>query len=266
MPLPNPARQRKARDKLGEALAHPATVYAIHYACLSLDDGQQTASTRIACIGVRQLASGQTHSFTIAKIAELQRIDPADIPRHWPALEREMLAQFYAFIAGNRAARYVHWNMRDERFGFAALEHRCRVLGGRPVEIHELARIDLAGLLQDIYGDDYVSGGARLDALAKRNRLSLGGFLPGSHEADAVAHGRLREVHASTLAKVRLIAEIAVKAADRTLATDAGLLVRHGGPMRLMVQKMWDNPGITLGSLAVGAFMGFLKFFDWMGL
>jgi hypothetical protein len=265
MPLPNPARQKTARDRLATVLAHPPSVYAIHYACQSFDEAPEAGSSlRTICIALRQFDTGQSTTFSIAKIAELARIAPSNIPLYLDYLERTMLGEFYAFVHGTRGAKYVHWHMRDDRFGFAALEHRLTVLKGRPEYIPDEHRIDLARIVPDIYGDDYVTGGARLQTLAERNGFAMSGFLPGSAEAEAVTAGRYRDVLASTLTKVRLIADIAERAHARTLTTDAGLIARHGGSLRLTLQKLSENPGYTIASAGAGAFIIMLKAYDWL--
>lgn len=263
MPLPNPARQKAARDKLSALLAHPPSVYAIHYACQSFDEAPEAGgSLRAVCIAVRQFDSGQVTTFSIAKIAELARIAPDTIPHYLDYLERTMLGEFYAFVHATRGARYVHWHMRDDRFGFAALEHRLTVLKGRPEHIPDEHRIDLARLIPDIYGDGFVDGSAKLHALGERNDLSMSGFLHGADEADAVTAGRYRDVLASTLTKVRLIAEIAERANAKTLATDAGFLARHGGPVRLAALKMIENPAYSIAAATAGGFVVVLKAYD----
>lgn len=265
MPLPNPARQKAARDKLAFALAHLPSVYAIHYACQSFGEAPDAgASLRTVCIAVRHFDTGQVTTFSIAKIAELARIAPETIPSYLDYLERTMLGEFYAFVRGARGAKYVHWHMRDDRFGFAALEHRLTVLKGRPESIPDECRIDLARLVPEIYGDEYAAGSAKLQALGERNRLAMGGFLPGAEEAAAVAAGRYRDVLASTLTKVRLIADIAERTHARTLVTDSSLIARYGGPSRLMLQKLIENPAYTLTSACAGGFVVMLKAYDWL--
>jgi hypothetical protein len=265
MPLPNPARQKAAREKLAAVLSHPPSVYAIHYACQSFGEASDAGSSlRTICIALRQFDTGQSTTFSIAKIAELARIAPEHIPQYLDYLERTMLGEFYAFVHSARGAKFVHWHMRDDRFGFAALEHRLAVLKGRAEHIPDEHRIDLARLVPDIYGDGYISAGAKLQALGERNKVAMSGFLPGAAEADAVAAGRYRDVLASTLTKVRLIAEIAERAHARTLVTDAGLIARHGGPLRLTFQKLVANPGYTIASAGAGAFIIMLKAYDWL--
>lgn len=264
MSLPNPARQKAARDKLDQLFANPEQVFAIHYACQSFYQANQLASTRIGCISLRQLASGQVTTFSIAKMAELRRWSPADIPANWDSLERTMLGEFYEFVRTNKSARFLHWNMRDDTFGFGAIAHRYEVLGRRPEEIHEHHRIDLARLLNEIYGDHYVKERGKLDGLAKRNGLASSDTLPGAEEAAALEQGQFRLVQMSTQSKVKLISDIANRTHDRTLKTDAGLVTTHGVPFRLMIRRLIENPGYTIASGLVGGFVVVFKAYDWL--
>jgi hypothetical protein len=264
MSLPNPARQKAARDRLDQVFAHPETVYAIHYACQSFYSGQKVTSTRVACISLRQVQSGQVTTFSVAKSAELFRIPADAIGDHWNNLERSMLGEFYEFIRMNRGLKLVHWNMRDDTFGFAALEHRFKVLKGRPEEIPEQNRTDLARLLLELYGDHYVKGRAKFKALSRFNKLSMADFLDGAAEAKALQEGHLRKVQMSTQTKVKLLADLAILAHDRTLKTQASVIAQHGAPLRLMAQKLWRNPGYTVTSGMIGGFVVVFKAYDWL--
>lgn len=264
MSLPNPTRQKAARDRLDQLFANSGQVFAIHYACQSFYQENQVASTRVGCISLRQLASGQVTTFSIAKMAELYRLTPDDIPSRWNALERTMLGEFYEFVRTNRTARYLHWNMRDDTFGFGAIAHRFEVLGGRPEEIHEHNRIDLARLLHEIYGDHYLKERGKLGGLAKRNGLVSSDTLPGAQEAGALEKGQFRLVQMSTQSKVKLISDIASRTHDRTLKTDAGLVATHGVPVRLMIRRLIENPGYTIASGLVGGFVVVFKAYDWL--
>lgn len=66
-----------------------------------------------------------------------------------------MLQEFFEHARGNQGMKYLHWNMRDINYGFAAVEHRFRVLGGEPFVIADDRKIDLARLLIDIFRVGY---------------------------------------------------------------------------------------------------------------
>jgi hypothetical protein len=155
MTAPNPKRQKAGWAKLDSTFADAANVWVIHYSCESFYDRPNGASPRITSIAVRKLDSAQTRSFSIHQVAEEQRVPFDQIAAHYDALERQMLDAFYGHVGGHKGMKYMHWNMRDINYGFAAIEHRYRVLGGDPVMVDDDKKIDLARLLIYIFGVDY---------------------------------------------------------------------------------------------------------------
>jgi hypothetical protein len=146
MTAPNPIKQKKARAKLASVFADASNTWVIHYSCESFY-GPNGASPRITSIAVRRLDSGQTLSFSIHQVAEQRRVAFDQIEAQYDDLERQMLEAFYAHVGGHRGMRYLHWNMRDINYGFAAIEHRFCVLNGNPIVIEDDKKIDLARLL-----------------------------------------------------------------------------------------------------------------------
>jgi hypothetical protein len=115
--------------------------------------------------------------------------------------------------------KYLHWNMRDINYGFSAIEHRYRVLGGDPFLVEDQNKCDLARLLIDIYGVDYI-GHPRLEALLAKNNIQALDFLTGAQEAEVFEKRQFVRLHQSTLRKVDVIATIAGRAHDRRLRTN----------------------------------------------
>ena len=95
-----------------------------------------------------------------------------------------MLDEFFERIGKHRDMKYLHWNMRDINYGFAAIEHRYKVLGGKPVVVEDRNKFDLARLLIDIYGIGYI-GHPRLSILLEKNNIKPLDFLTGAEEAEA---------------------------------------------------------------------------------
>ncbi len=191
--------------------ADAPNTWVIHYSCESFYNRPNGASPRITSIAVRRLDSGQTLSFSIHQVAEERGVPFAEIEAHYDALERQMLGAFYAHVGGHRGMRYLHWNMRDINYGFAAIEHRFRVLKGEPVVVDDDKKIDLARLFIDIYGVGYV-GHPRLENLLEKNSIKPRDFLTGPQEAEAFENRNYVGLHQSTLRKVDVIANIAQRA------------------------------------------------------
>jgi hypothetical protein len=264
MAAPNPQRQRAAKARLAAMFAQPSTVYVVHYACQSFRSGDAQGSPRVAAIAVRNLDSGQTVSFSIHQELELAGIPQRAAAQYMDRLERAMLDRYFGFLAHDKGMRFVHWNMRDLTFGFAALEHRYARLGGVPYVLTEHQRHDLAIITTEIYGTDYLPR-PHLKSLAAKNGVSLAGFLEGAEEADAFNRGALFPVLQSTQCKVTIIADVCHRIHDNTLATNASQWTRNAGKLREAAQLFHDNPvKAYAGIVFAGLSTGFALFFKWL--
>jgi hypothetical protein len=231
VPAPYPDQQRKARGEIDALFSNTASVRVIHYSCESFDDRADGKSPRITSIAIRRLDSGQTQSFSIHAIAERRHVDLADIEAHYDALEKIMLDEFFEHVRSSGEVEYLHWNMRDSNYGFAAIEHRYKVLGGSPEHISEHRRHDLSIILQDIYGSEYIPH-RRLENLTKENGITMLRFLSGATEADKFLQKDYVALHQSTLRKVDVLSVIVERARRRTLKTRASWWVQNGGTVR----------------------------------
>ena len=184
MTAPNPARQRVAQKALDGLFAEAANVWVLHYSCESFYDRSEGRSPRITSIALSKLDSAQTVSFSIHQIAEPQGITLDRIVEYYDRLETEMLTAFFHHLAGHKGMKYLHWHMRDVNYGFQAIEHRFKVLGGEPHVVDNNSKFDLPRLLSDIYGVTYI-GHPRMKMLLEKNDIAARDFLTGAEEANA---------------------------------------------------------------------------------
>lgn len=226
-------RRKQALERLHELRRKEEHVLLVHYSCESFYDRSEGQTPRVTSIAVRNYSSGQTVSFSIHKIAEIQGIPFNEIENNYNKLEKEMLDEFFAYLKERRMHTWVHWNMRDINFGFPALEHRYRVLGGGPVILEDTQKVDLARLLVAIYGTRYI-GHPRLESLIKKNKITDMGFLTGKKEADAFDNKDYVKLHQSTLRKVDTFGNILERASDGSLKTNAKWTDIHG-----LSPKLW---------------------------
>lgn len=247
---PNPARQRQAWKVLDQLFVERENTFVIHYSCETFYERPEGRSPRITSIAVRRLGSGQTVSFSIHQIAERSSIPFKDITAKYDHLEKEMLDEFFEFVGSHRGVNYLHWNMRDINFGFAAIEHRYRVLTGQPVHIEETKKFDLSRILIDIYGVGYADH-PRLASVLTLNSIKPLDFLSGKEEADAFDQQDYAALHRSTLRKVDVLANLASRAHDRNLKTRTTRWEMHGGRLRTSVNWVAENRWFQL--LAGGA-------------
>src|SRR5690606_5499573 len=154
------------------------------------------------------------------------------------------------FMQQNQGLLWVHWNMRDINYGFAALEHRYRVLGGEPFVLPEGKKFDLARALIALYGVSY-TGHPRLATLIEKNHIAHRDFLTGQEEADAFEKQDYIKLHQSTLRKVDILANILGRAADGTLKTNAKWHERCGWHPKVLLEIMKEHWLYSLAALVL---------------
>ncbi len=235
------AKRRETFSRLRELANRGDTTLVIHYSCESFYDRPDGATPRVTSIAARNLESGQTESFSIHKIAELKHIGLAEVAPRYDELEREMLDQFFAFLAKHERCTWVHWNMRDINYGFQAIEHRYRVLGGIPQYAPpEERKFDLARAMVSLYGLTY-AGHPRLENLIKKSDITDLGFLTGKQEADAFQNREFVKLHQSTLRKVDILANIFERALQRTLKTNAHWFESRGVHPKAIIELVTEH-------------------------
>lgn len=232
--------RKNAIERLGALFEDPSTVEVIHYSCESFYDRPNGTTPRITSIAVHGLASAQTRSFSIHKVAEQRRIPAEQITVHYDDLEKQMLDEFYEFVKNRLAAKWVNWNMININYGFPAIEHRYKILGGTPVQVPESNLYNLAHLLPRIYGANY-SGHPRLQSLVQMNDITDLDFLTGKEEADAFNKGDYVALHQSTLRKVQCISTLAERAWEGTLKTNSNWYEKHGSNIAGVVEAITDH-------------------------
>lgn len=257
-------RRKQAKAELHRLFEHPDNVLAIHYSCESFYDRPDGSSPRITSIAVRNLASGQTHSFSIHQLAERdKKLNPTDIEDNYNVLEKKMLKEFYDFVERHPKFIWLHWNMRDINYGFNALAHRYKVVGGtKPIDIPESQLVDLARLLAAFYGIGYIDH-PRLAKLTEKNNITDMGFLTGKEEADAFDAKEYVKLHQSTLRKVDIFAKIAQRTLDGTLKTNASRKQIYGSECAYWIDFCHEHWAFTLLAIigSIASIFGLLQCF-----
>jgi hypothetical protein len=220
-------RRKNAVNKLDHLSSKEDRTLIIHYSCESFYDREDGQTPRITSIALRNFSSASTASFSIHKVAEQKQVRFGDIEANYNELEKEMLDEFFRFVDQNRTCEWVHWNMRDINYGFPAIEHRYKVLGGDPIVIDESRKHDLSRLLIELYGNNYI-GHKRLTKLMAKNDITPFDFLEGQGEADAFENKEYVKLHQSTLRKVDVLAGILGRTMDGSLKTDASWWDQYG--------------------------------------
>lgn len=289
----------KCRKRLNEIYDEAINAYVIHYSCESFyaPDGQSPLanSTRVTSIAVRNLKSGQTKTWSIHKSAELrsqleklskmikanaplaaqerntenpQAASTVNIRDILDPLEFDMLKGYFSFLSDHSDSTYVHWNMRDDNYGFSALEHRFRVLGGNPVTLQDNKKFDLARELITLFGKRYAAHTSpkgrkgRLMTVIELNRIADADALPGAEEAKAFVNGEFIKLQQSTLRKVDVMANIFDRVHDKSLKTEASFTDKYGIHPVAILEVARNNPVVLSVVFLAGVLGAVVRYKD----
>lgn len=255
-------RRKNAQKTISNLMDSPEHVIIIHYSCESFYDRPDGTSPRITSIAVRNLASGQSTSFSIHQKGEINGFRLDEIEQNYNDLEKDMLDSFYEYVRNHSNYFWLHWNMRNIDYGFQAIAHRYRVLGGEPFDISESKRVNLASLLTDIYGSNYIPH-QRLPNIAIKNNITHTDFLSGADEAAAFDNQEYVKLHRSTLRKVEVLARLVKLTDDGSLKTNAKWRDIYGLHPRAFAQWFQDSwVAILFGVIAsLASIIGLILFF-----
>jgi hypothetical protein len=248
-------RRREARRGF-ELIDNKRDMYlVVHYSCESFYDIKDGRTPRITSIAIRNFATGQTHSFSIHKCAEQNHAPFSDITSRYDGLERQMLDEYFDFIKSRHSYSFIHWNMRDVNYGFQAIEHRYKVLGGEPFVIDDSRKFDIARALVYLFGITYVPHGesGRLHGLMKLNNITARDILTGKEEAAAFDNKEFIKLHQSTLRKVDVMANILERVLDGSLKTNASWLDTKGIHPAVVIEGVREHWAWSLLLFVVGA-------------
>ena len=236
-------RRKDAKETLKQIERKRENYFLIHYSCESFYDIQDGRTPRITSIAIRNFYSGQTHSFSIHKTAEQKNISFEKISNAYDKLEKGMLGEYFEYLALNKGSYYLHWNMRDINYGFQAIEHRFKVLGGKPYLIDDDRKIDLARLLISLYTVRYTSHGenGRLHSICELNRITGKDMLNGKEEAAAFIDKDFIKLHRSTLRKVDVMSNILERILDGSIKTQANWIAKNGVHPIVLVELVKEH-------------------------
>lgn len=227
----------------------------IHYSCESFYDIKDGRTPRVTSIAVRNLSSGQTASFSIHKSAEQGGVAHQDISNSYDDLERHMLNEFFDFLKSRHGYAFIHWNMRDINYGFQAIEHRYKVLGGDPFVVDDSRKFDLARELISLFSVGYAPHGSsgRLHSLMELNHITAKDVLTGAEEASSFDAKDFVRLHQSTLRKVDVMANILERVFDNTLKTKATWSEVHGLNLAVIVEIAREHWLVSILAFLVSA-------------
>lgn len=200
----------------------------IHYACQGFYDTPNESYPHIAAICILFPQTMHKELFSLVSLAELQNIDlhTADTAV-LDSLEAEMLKAFYEFVKKQkREYKWIHWNMRDHFYGFAAIAQRyCKLHKKKkaPFEFVNDKQQNIALLLKQRYGENYAARPHQQN-IFDLNHMDPKNYLTGEKEAEAYENREFLAIERSLEDKVAAFAEILDKMGNNELKTNSRLL------------------------------------------
>lgn len=259
--------RQEARAAIRTLHKNGASTYIVHYVCedLNRDDG---ASPRVIAIALRNIGTKETSAFSIHLQAEVAGFgtDPPLNKDDFDALEKSILKQYFDFLKEHSDRNFVHWKMRDPVYGFPAIEHRFRVLGGRPVSLATSQLFDLSEIVRRIYGPGYTKNHPHLLELIRLNNITDKDLIPGKDEPGYFARGQYRALHNSALRKISVLSEIFERVWSDELKTDAKWQDMFGTSLLGSLAALRQHPSFSVFELIfalvgfVGSIIGILSF------
>lgn len=200
------------RDRISQIHADSNRTFLVHYAC-ELFDGAAGTPVRISGIAVRNLKSGQTMSWTV--FGEAQRKKRTEtLVQDLDLLERSLLQAFSRHVRKFDDCTFIHWNMRDTKFGFTHLHRRASALGVKLYSLQDSCKFDLSNAIYKLFGDRHAkpiaSDGTkgRIFSIAELNGISRLEAISGEEEGKAFIRGEHSKIESSTLRKLGIFSDI----------------------------------------------------------
>lgn len=269
--------RKKNKELMNNIYAEKVNSYVVHYSCESFydEDKQAFRTGRVTSIGLRNLEDAQTHYWSIWLSAEVKKKEDK-IDSSLDELEKDVLDSYFGFIKNNSRAHYIHWNMMDINYGFQALEHRYRVLGGDPVTISDDKKFDLARVLVSLYGRNYASHKytdhngkehhGRMMVLAAMNNVATKDAMEGVKEAEAFKGKNYKALHMSTLRKLDMLANFFDRAHANTLKNNGTFREKYGFHWSVVPELIKAHPLYSFIIVTAAILGGIAKFTSFLEL
>ena len=261
-------RRSQSKKDVNKAYENALRNYIVHYSCESFYDNTSGQSRRVTSIAVRNLDSAQTQSWSLHSSAELLGLQN-QIQANLDVIEKHLLSEYFTFLQNHADSTFIHWNMRDKSYGFPALEHRFKVLGGQPFILQDDRKLDLARVLINLYGPGYsphtcpITGKrGRIMSLMEMNRITSRDSLQGKEEADAFENGDFLKLDRSTLAKVDIFHNFFDRLHANKLKTNATFSDKYGFKLAAIPELARDNPFIIAFIVSGGVIAALIKWWD----
>jgi hypothetical protein len=176
-------------------------------------------------------------------------------------MEHELLRAFFESTSKLSREHFVHWNMRNHHYGFAALEQRFDVLRRKQkpnartrTTFKPSQRINLAEILPTMYGERYCRDRDRILTLAEKNGLTFSDAIAGHLEPSLLREARFREITTSTTRKVEIIGQLLERAWNGSLKSESTIVDVYGSKLLGYLEHTLKSTWARAAALVLGAY------------
>lgn len=203
----------------------------------------------------------QTMAFSLKKSAEKYNTDffeASDDDKD--VIEADMLQSFFEYVKDNQEKKWLHWNMKNNNFGFSALEERFETLGGKPFHFEEGKLINISVLLKKKYGRNFAKDSTwngkmmgKMYDIFTLNGITDDSILNGEQEIKEYILKNIMSIEQSVLGKLKAFQTIVEKTSDNELTT-RGKVLRdvYGLSIGGVFQYIQDNAILAFLSSILG--------------
>lgn len=221
----------------------------IHYARQNCFDESYAKGPRVIAIAVMEANDAQMRLFSLKKTSEELDIDFFSADNNdKDYIEKCMLEKFFAYAEVHVDCMWLHWNMKNNTFGFAALEERFEQLGGTPFHFDRNTH-NISHILKKKYGENFAGNtkwngevAGKMYDIFELNNINDSEILNGNQEIKEFILQNITVIEQSTVAKVKGFQVIMDKALDNVLKTRSNILRDvYGLNIRGIIEYIHDN-------------------------
>lgn len=233
----------------------------IHYARQNCFEDAYEKGPRVIAIVVMNAENGQTMVFSLRKVADNYGCDFFEMSESGKDdIEKEMLQSFFEYAKQNTQKKWLHWNMKNNNFGFSAIEERFKNLDGEPIHFEENKLFNISVLLKKKYGTNFAKDASwngkvmgKMYDVFSLNEIVDSQILNGEQEIKEYILKNITSIEQSILGKIKAFQVIVEKASDNDLKTRGNMIKDvYGLNVRGIAQYIQDNAILALVFSIVG--------------
>lgn len=246
---------KEANGIIGDYVKKKSNYIFIHYARQNCFADAYEKGPRIIAIVAMNAESEQFAVFSLKKSAEKEGNDFFKLSEtEQDQVEHNMLHDFFEYYNKNNDKIWLHWNMKNNNFGFSAIEDRFRSLKGNPHPFDDGKLINISVLLKKKYGINYAKDNmwngklmGKMYDIFVLNHITDSNILDGEREIIEYILKNIIPIEQSVLGKLKAFKIIMEKTADNVLKNRGNVLKDvYGLSVQGIAKYIQDNAVLAL--------------------